>query len=164
MRFWCQLRLIYLCACSPTILDKSPRDTTAIFIFFCHFSGSLLKQCIIFEIFLQFTLPHPIQSWNSGKNLDTRVQHCLWGEGRGWTCVNWKTPQKRKSVPRLLSMIVATMLEGVALSFVWVHWPLVIQTENWSAISPFSKPFLFILFYFISCAYYMTERKEKNKE
>ena len=40
------------------------------------------------------------------KILDTRVQHCLWGEGRGWTCVNWKTPQKRKSVPRLLSMIV----------------------------------------------------------
>ena len=38
--------------------------------------------------------------------LDTRVQHCLWGEGRGWTCVNWKTPQKQKSVPRLLSMIV----------------------------------------------------------
>ena len=26
--------------------------------------------------------------------------------GRGLTCVNWKTPQKRKSVPRLLSMIV----------------------------------------------------------
>ena len=40
------------------------------------------------------------------KILDTRVQHCLWGEGRGWTCVNWKTPLKCKSVPRLLSMIV----------------------------------------------------------
>ena len=50
--------------------------------------------------------PHPIQSWNSEKILDTRVQHCLRGEGRGWTCMNWKTPQKRKSVPRLLSMIV----------------------------------------------------------
>ena len=24
--------------------------------------------------------------------LDIRVQHCLRGEGRGWTCVNWKTP------------------------------------------------------------------------
>ena len=30
------------------------------------------------------------------KFLDTGVQHCLWGEGRGWTCVNWKTPQKWK--------------------------------------------------------------------
>ena len=32
---------------------------------------------------------HPIQSWNSEKFwLHVRVQHCLWGEGRGWTCVN----------------------------------------------------------------------------
>ena len=30
----------------------------------------------------------------------------MWGEGRGWTYVNWKTLQKRKSVPRLLFMIV----------------------------------------------------------
>ena len=30
------------------------------------------------------------------KILDTRVQHCLWGEGRGWTFVNWKTPQTCK--------------------------------------------------------------------
>ena len=37
------------------------------------------------------------------KILDTRVQHCLWGEGRGWTCVNWKTPQRHKSVPRRLN-------------------------------------------------------------
>ena len=67
-----------------------------------------LKQCILFETFLQFSPrpPPPIQSWNSEKILDTRVQHCLWGEGRGWTCVNRKMPQKRKSVPRLLSMIV----------------------------------------------------------
>ena len=80
---------------------------------FSVISLSLLKQCILFEIFLQFSLPHPIQSWNSEKILDTRVQHCLWGEGRGWTCVNWKTPQKRKSVPRLLSMIVASNAGGV---------------------------------------------------
>ena len=40
--------------------------------------------------------PHPIQSWNSETILDARVQHWLWGEGRGWTCVNWKTPQKCK--------------------------------------------------------------------
>ena len=39
------------------------------------------------------------------KILDTYIQHCLQGEGRVWTCVNWKTPQKCKSVPRLLSMI-----------------------------------------------------------
>ena len=27
------------------------------------------------------------------------VQRCLWGEGRGRVCVNWKTPQKFKSIP-----------------------------------------------------------------
>ena len=43
---------------------------------------------------------------SSGAHHPDLVQHCLWGEGRGWTCVNWKTPQRGKSVPRLLSMIV----------------------------------------------------------
>ena len=28
--------------------------------------------------------------------MDTRVKRCLWGEGRGWACVNWKTLQKCK--------------------------------------------------------------------
>ena len=69
--------------------------------------GSLLKQRILSEIFLPFSLPLPYTKLKLAKKIvDTRVQHCLWGEGRGWTCVNWKTPQKRKSVPRLLSMIV----------------------------------------------------------
>ena len=69
--------------------------------------GSLLKQRILSEIFLPFSLPPPYTKLKLAKKIvDTRVQHCLWGEGRGWTCVNWKTPQKRKSVPRLLSMIV----------------------------------------------------------
>ena len=73
---------------------------------FLSFLGSLLKQCILFGIVLQFSLPPPYTKLK-GKNSEwTRVQHCLWGEGRGWTCVNWNLPQKRKSVPRLLSMIV----------------------------------------------------------
>ena len=33
------------------------------------------------------------------KNLETCVQRCLWGEGRGRVCVNWKTPPKFKSIP-----------------------------------------------------------------
>ena len=73
---------------------------------FLLFLGSLLKQYILFETFLQFSLPHTTKSWNSEKILDTRVQHCFRGEGRSWACVNWKTPKKCKSVPRLLSMIV----------------------------------------------------------
>ena len=74
--------------------------------YFSVISRSLLKQCLLFEIFLQFTLPPPYTNLKLRRNSGyTRVQHCLWDEGRGWTFVNWKTPQKCKSVPRLLSMI-----------------------------------------------------------
>ena len=69
-----------------------------------------LKTVHPFQNFLAVLLsPHPIQSSNSQKILDTRVQHCLWGEERGWTSVNWKTPQKYKSVLRLLPMIIGTI-------------------------------------------------------
>ena len=30
----------------------------------------------------------------------------LWDKRSGWACVNWKTPKKCKSVPRLVSMII----------------------------------------------------------
>ena len=78
---------------------------------FLSFLGSLLKQRIVFEIFLQFSLPPPYRKLKLGKILETRVQQCLWGEGRGWTCVNWKTPQKLKRVARLLSMIVVPIIQ-----------------------------------------------------
>ena len=66
-----------------------------------------LKTVHPFRNFLA-VIPHPTlyKIETRKKNLDTRVQHFLWGEGRGWTCVNWKTPQNSKSVPGLLSMIV----------------------------------------------------------
>ena len=75
----------------PTILDKSPRDSNALFIIsrFAHKNSAS---------FLKFSCsspsPHPIQSWNLQKLPDTHVQHCLWGVGRGWACVNWRMPQK----------------------------------------------------------------------
>ena len=87
--------------------QKSLRQYCNIHIFL----GSLLKQCIFFEIFLQFSLTPPYTKLKLGKILETRVQQCLWGEGRGWTCVNWKTPQKLKRVPRLLSMIVFPIIQ-----------------------------------------------------
>ena len=46
--------------------QKSLRQCCSIHIFM-SLLGSLLKQCILFEIFLQFSLPHPIQSGNSEK-------------------------------------------------------------------------------------------------
>ena len=86
-------------------MDKSPWDSTAICIFFRLFS-SLLKQCIIFEIFLQFSLPLPYTKLKLRKNFGSMRPTLFVGDGRGPTCVNWKTPQKRTIVPRLLSMIV----------------------------------------------------------
>ena len=50
-----------------TMLDKSPWDSTAICIFLL-FLRSLLKQCIIFEIFLHFSLPPPYTKLKLGKN------------------------------------------------------------------------------------------------
>ena len=63
-----------------TILDKS------------------LRESIIYKV-----------ATGAKKILETCVQRCLWGEGRGRVCVNWKTPQKFKSIPRLLSMIVVCL-------------------------------------------------------
>ena len=74
------------------------------YLYFFVILGSLVKQCILFEIFLQLSPPspppHPIQSWTSEKLLDTRVQRCLRGKGRGWARVNWKTPRNAKGSQR----------------------------------------------------------------
>ena len=102
---FCSWRKQYLSAqeqSEPTIMDKSPWDSNAIFIFFCH-SGSLIKQCILFEIFLQFSLPHPIQRKNSGYTRPTLFVG--WGEGTLGLC-ELENAQKCKSVPKLLSLIV----------------------------------------------------------
>ena len=86
--------------------QKSLRQYSNIHIFL-SFVGSLLKQCILFEIFLQFSLSPPYTKLKLGKNFGYMRPTLFvgWGE-RGWTCVNWKMPRKGKSVPRLLSMIV----------------------------------------------------------
>ena len=75
-------------------------------LIFLSFLSSLLKQCIILEIFLQFSLPLPYTKLKFENNSGHASNVVCGGEGRGWTCVNWKTPHQRKSVPRLLSMIV----------------------------------------------------------
>ena len=97
---------------SPTILDKRSWDSTATFIFFCHNLGSLLKQCILFKILLQFSLLPPAppytklklrkKIWRHASNIVCRARR---GVGPVWI---GKTPQKSKSFPRLLSMIIDT--------------------------------------------------------
>ena len=72
--------------------------------YFSVISRFPLKTVHPFRNFLEVLPPPTLYKVETRKN--SRVQHCLRGEGRGWTYVNWKTLQKRKSVPRLLSMIV----------------------------------------------------------
>ena len=43
---------------------------------------------------------------DTGKILDTRVQHCLWGHGEGLNLCELENAQEMHTVPRLLSRIV----------------------------------------------------------
>ena len=66
-----------------TVLDKSPWDSTALFIFFLSFLCSLLEKCILFKIFLQFSLPPPYTKLKLGKNSGYMhpTLYVGWGEG-----------------------------------------------------------------------------------
>ena len=79
-------RKLYCCHLKiATILDKSPWDSTAIFIFFCHFSVPS-TQCILFEIFFA-VLPPPTQLGNNSGY--TRPTLIVWGVrgGVGPVCI-----------------------------------------------------------------------------
>ena len=69
---------------------------------FLSFLGSLIKQRILF---MQFSLPPPYTNVKLRKNSGYMSSTLFvgWGEEMD-PC--WKTPQKCKSAPRLLSMIV----------------------------------------------------------
>ena len=68
------------------------------------------KRVHAFRNFLVVLPPPPYTKFKLGKKtLETSVQRCLWDEGRGRVCVNWKTPQKCRSIPRRLSMIVVCL-------------------------------------------------------
>ena len=79
-----------------TILDKSPWDSTAIFIFFCYFSVPSLNSAAFSKFSCSSRSPTLYKVETRKEILDSYIQHCLWGERRGWTYVNWKTPQKCK--------------------------------------------------------------------
>ena len=85
--------------------QKSLRQYCNIHIFL-SFLGSFLKRCTLFEVFLQFSLPPPYTKLKLGKKFWIHASNIVCGvRVGGWTCVHWKSPQKRKSVPGLLSMI-----------------------------------------------------------
>ena len=64
---------------------------------FLSFLGSLLNRASFLKFSCSSPFPHPIQSWNLEKILDTPSNIvCGVKGGRGWTCVNWKMPQTCK--------------------------------------------------------------------
>ena len=105
--------------------------------YFSVILGSLLKQCILFAIFLQFCLPPPDTKLKLGKNSGYTHPTLFVGWGEGWMSMNWKTPQKRNSVSRLLSMIVwkrggkkKTILSGFKPGEVF--FGLLMKDRNWT--------------------------------
>ena len=93
------------------------------------FLGSLFKQCTLLEIFLQFSLPSPYTKVKLRKIVDTRVQHCLWGEGRGWTCMNWKTTPETQKCPK-------TIVHDCISSMVWTRVQYVtLHLRDWHSVA-----------------------------
>ena len=75
-------------------MDKSPWDSNAVFRNFLTVLPAPLRQPM-------YKVETREKFWIHASNI------CLWGEGREWVCaVNWKTPQKCKSVPSLLLKIL----------------------------------------------------------
>ena len=99
-----------------TILDKSPWDSTAIFIFFCYFSVPSLNSAAFSKFSCSSPSPHPIQSWNSEKNSGYTRPTLFVGWGEGLDLCELENAQKYKSVPKLLSMNVGLTLGSVRFS------------------------------------------------
>ena len=74
--------------------------------YFSVISRFPLKTVHHFGNFLAVLPPLTLYKVETRKNSGRASNVVCGGEERGWTCVNWKTPHQRKSVPRLLSMIV----------------------------------------------------------
>ena len=91
-----------------SIMDKSP--WYCIIHIFLSFLGSLIKQCTLFEIFLQFSLPPPYTKLKLGKNSGYTRPTLFAGWGEGLDLCELENVPEMQSVPRLLSRIVVVGL------------------------------------------------------
>ena len=81
---------------SPTILDKSPCNMHI----FLSFLGSVFKQCIIFEIFLQFSLPLPYTKLKLGKNSGYTRPTLFVGGGEGLDLCELENAPETQKCPK----------------------------------------------------------------
>ena len=95
-------RLASVCSIA-TILDKSPKDSNAVFLIFCNF-WLPSKHCNLLKNIFQFSLPTPYTKLKLKKILDTHVQPCLCvcvGGGLGM-CDLKRATQMQMECPRLV--------------------------------------------------------------
>ena len=85
-------------------MDKSPWESNAIFRFFVIL-GSLIKQCILFEINFSCSSPPTLYKVEIQKKFWIHASNIVCGVRGGVGPVWIGNAQKCKSVPRLLSMI-----------------------------------------------------------
>ena len=88
-------------------MDKLPWDSNEVFTFFCRFREFPYKTVHPLRNFLAVLSPTAANLYKV-KTREKFWIHApnifLWGEGREWVCaVNWKTPQKCKSVQSLFA-------------------------------------------------------------
>ena len=79
-------------------LDKSPWDSHCNIHMFLSFLVSLLKRCILFENFSQFSLPSPYTKSKLEKKFWIYASNIVCGEGGGGGGPVWigKRPRKAK--------------------------------------------------------------------
>ena len=114
---------------------------------FLSFLGSLLKQCILFEIFLQFSLPPPYTKLKLGKNSGYMRPTLFVGWGEQLDLCELENASEMQSVARLLSMIVAYHVD--VLRALWcIPSPLLDELKESMCgrlkLSPFFKILLLV--------------------
>ena len=128
----------------PTILDKSPWDSTAIFIFFGHFSAPSWNSA---SFSCGSPSPPPYTKLKLGKNSGYMRPTLFVGWGEGLYLCELENASETQSVPRLLSMIVAYHVD-VLRALCCVPSPLLDKSKESLCgrlkLSPFLKILLLV--------------------
>ena len=81
---------------------------------FLSFLGSLLKQCILFEIFLKFSLPPPYTKLKLGKNSGYRRPTMFVGWGQGLDLCEFQNASETQKCPKTFVHDCSSFLSGIA--------------------------------------------------
>ena len=112
-----------------TIMDKSPWDTNAIFIFFCHFRVALKNRALFLKFikrcfwnFLAVLPPSTLYKVETGKKFWIYASNFVCGVRGGVGPVWIGKHHRNASLPRLLSMIVAWPISRKSVLLAVLVW------------------------------------------